>query len=142
MAELPSPTPEQVAGARWYGGKPHPVAALGQLDVLELDTGALRVLEVTPQGGRPQRYLWIDGLVGEPLLGLVQAGGCRGRFSFRPGPGLAALLPAGGERLIGHDQSNTSLVVGEREVLKLYRRLEPGAHPEVELGAHLTGIGF
>jgi maltokinase len=142
MAELPSPTPEQVAGARWYGGKPRPVAELAELDRLDLGAGWLSVLKVTPQGGRPQRYLWIDGPVGEPLLRRLEAGGREGRFAFRPGHGLGELLPVSGERPIGHDQSNTSLVVGERAVVKLYRRLEPGAHPEVELGAHLTGIGF
>ena len=48
-------------------------------------------------------------------------------------------LPAGAqERPIGLDQSNTSYVVGERLVVKLYRRIWPGVHPEVELGRHLT----
>ncbi len=67
------------------------------------------------------------------------AGGVRGGFAFRPGARLAGFLPAGREqRPIGVDQSNTSIVVGERLVIKLYRRLMPGVHPEIELGAHLT----
>lgn len=36
------------------------------------------------------------------------------------------------------DQNNTSLVYGDRFVLKLIRRVEPGVHPERELGAFLT----
>jgi maltokinase len=38
------------------------------------------------------------------------------------------------------DQSNTSVVVGGRVVLKLYRRLRPGKHPEQELLAGLTRV--
>jgi maltokinase len=44
-----------------------------------------------------------------------------------------------GERPIGVDQSNTSYVVGERVVVKLFRRVWPGTHPEVELVEYLTG---
>jgi maltose alpha-D-glucosyltransferase / alpha-amylase len=36
------------------------------------------------------------------------------------------------------EQTNTSLVYGDRLILKLYRRLEAGVHPELELGAFLT----
>lgn len=140
--ETTDPTPEAVAGARWYGGKPRRVAAVAELDRLTLDAGALRVLEVAIDGGGLDRYLWVDGLVGESLLRLLESGGRRGGFVFHPGRELGRLLPAAGERPIGFDQSNTSIVVGERAVVKLYRRLERGAHPEIELGAHLTAAGF
>jgi maltose alpha-D-glucosyltransferase/alpha-amylase len=36
------------------------------------------------------------------------------------------------------EQSNTSIVYGERAILKIYRRLEPGIHPEVEICRFLT----
>lgn len=42
------------------------------------------------------------------------------------------------ERPLGADQSNTSIVVGERVLLKAYRRLEAGLNPELELLAFLT----
>jgi maltose alpha-D-glucosyltransferase/alpha-amylase len=48
-------------------------------------------------------------------------------------PGLTT-LPAS---LIRAEQSNSSLVYGDRLILKLIRRLEPGAHPDVEIGLHL-----
>jgi maltokinase len=136
------PTPEAVASARWYGGKGRAIAAVSELDRLELAEGALRVLSVLGEDGRDERYLWVDGTVGEPLARLVAEGGERGAFSFRRGPGLPDMGLTPGERPIGHDQSNTSLVVGERVVVKLYRRLEAGAHPEIELGAHLTAAGL
>jgi maltose alpha-D-glucosyltransferase/alpha-amylase len=40
------------------------------------------------------------------------------------------------------EQSNTSIVFGERFILKLYRSIEAGLNPDVELSAHLTGLGY
>lgn len=45
-------------------------------------------------------------------------------------------------RPLGIDQSNTSVVLGERFVLKCYRRLAPGEHPEIELTRQLCEHGF
>jgi maltose alpha-D-glucosyltransferase/alpha-amylase len=38
------------------------------------------------------------------------------------------------------EQSNTSIALGETMVLKIYRRLQPGIHPEVEVGRFLTEV--
>ena len=43
---------------------------------------------------------------------------------------------------MGVEQSNTSVVLDERLVLKLYRRIEPGTNPELELLRFLTERGF
>ena len=41
------------------------------------------------------------------------------------------------------DQSNTSLIYGDRLILKLFRRIEPGVNPDFEIGRHLTTrVGF
>jgi maltokinase len=45
-------------------------------------------------------------------------------------------------RPMGVEQSNTSLVFDDELVLKLYRRLEPGVNPELELLRFLTEHGF
>jgi maltokinase len=45
-------------------------------------------------------------------------------------------------RPMGVEQSNTSLVFDDKLVLKLYRRLEPGVNPELELLRFLTERGF
>jgi maltose alpha-D-glucosyltransferase/alpha-amylase len=46
------------------------------------------------------------------------------------------------ERL-GREQSNTSVKIGDDIILKALRRLEPGVHPEVEIGRFLTDVaGF
>jgi maltose alpha-D-glucosyltransferase/alpha-amylase len=63
----------------------------------------------------------------------------------RPAAALGDLLPGGvaaiagaAERPLGADQSNTSSVIGERVLLKAFRRLESGLNPELELVAFLT----
>jgi maltokinase len=41
-------------------------------------------------------------------------------------------------RLAGAEQSNTSLIFGDVAILKLYRRLERGEHPDAEMARFLT----
>lgn len=41
-------------------------------------------------------------------------------------------------RLMQGEQSNTSIVFGDKIILKLFRRLEPGINPDVEVSCHLT----
>ncbi|MHB1949956.1 MAG: maltose alpha-D-glucosyltransferase [Acidiferrobacteraceae bacterium] len=43
-------------------------------------------------------------------------------------------------RLLGVEQTHTSVVVGERLLLKGYRRLAPGISPELEMTAFLTDV--
>jgi maltose alpha-D-glucosyltransferase/alpha-amylase len=43
---------------------------------------------------------------------------------------------------LGVEQSNTSMRVGDAHILKLFRRLEVGTHPQVEIGRFLAGAGF
>jgi maltose alpha-D-glucosyltransferase/alpha-amylase len=40
------------------------------------------------------------------------------------------------------EQSNSTLIVGAQAVLKLFRRVSPGFHPEAEMGRYLTEQGF
>lgn len=40
------------------------------------------------------------------------------------------------------EQSNTSIVLGDRLILKVYRRLEAGVNPDLEVGRILTRRGF
>ena len=47
-----------------------------------------------------------------------------------------------GATLAQVEQSNNSLVFGERLMLKLFRRLEPGTNPELEIGRALTEARF
>ncbi len=40
------------------------------------------------------------------------------------------------------EQSNTSIIFSDQFILKLFRRIEPGVNPDVEIGAFLTEQGF
>src|SRR5690606_36546896 len=45
-------------------------------------------------------------------------------------------------KLLGVEQSNTSVSFGDEVLVKLIRRLEPGVNPELEVGSALTDAGF
>jgi maltose alpha-D-glucosyltransferase/alpha-amylase len=47
-----------------------------------------------------------------------------------------------GPAVLTSEQSNTSIGYGNRFILKIYRRVEPGIHPEVEIDSFLTEHGF
>ena len=53
-------------------------------------------------------------------------------------PDLAGLTPKLPER----EQSNSNVIFDERFLFKLYRRLGDGINPELEIGEHLTKVGF
>ena len=147
MSQLPEQRrlAAEIAGARWYGNKGTPVAKVEPVDELELGEGVgLHILLVTGEDESSDHYLYPVGLgeLARPFLEALSEGrqvAGKATWSFEPGGALAGMLPANGrQRPIGIDQTNTSLVAGERLVLKLYRRLEPGPHPEVEMGRYLT----
>jgi maltose alpha-D-glucosyltransferase/alpha-amylase len=54
------------------------------------------------------------------------------------GAGLAELEPSIGKA----EQSNTSIAYGNKLFLKLFRRVEPGLNPDLEIGQFLTAGGF
>ncbi|MFZ0836106.1 MAG: putative maltokinase, partial [Xanthobacteraceae bacterium] len=62
-------------------------------------------------------------------------------LEFRPSPQLAT-HPERVEnvRAVQAEQSNTTALVGESFVVKLFRRLEVGINPEIEIGRFLTDI--
>jgi trehalose synthase-fused probable maltokinase len=66
----------------------------------------------------------------------------QGRFSFHPADGLTAIPTEGSARLMGVEQSNSSVVFEDRLVLKVFRKLEPGINPELEMLRFLSGHGF
>jgi maltokinase len=61
------------------------------------------------------------------------------RFVRAPATPLASM--PGGVRVMTAEQSNTSLVFGEMAILKVLRRLFPGANPDLEVAEALDRLG-
>jgi trehalose synthase-fused probable maltokinase len=82
------------------------------------------------------------------LVDLVRTAACVeteiSTIEFQPsgGPDSLPVPAAGGLRAIGEGHSNSSVVVGEELVLKVYRLLAAGDNPEVELLRFLSEHGF
>ena len=145
--------------ARWFAGKGRGIAALHLADALpipDLVDAYLLLVDVSYRDEGPgERYLmpaYVSpaGHVWEPRIGegfwealmvAMRAGGelpgVHGLFELRPNALLTQEPAMAGERALGVDQSNTSVILGERVVLKAYRLLATGEHPEVELGRAL-----
>ncbi|HEY3260021.1 MAG TPA: aminoglycoside phosphotransferase [Pseudonocardiaceae bacterium] len=74
------------------------------------------------------------------LLELIAADAKIGRLVFAAGPDAELDRSLRG-RPVGAEQSNTSLVYGQRYILKLFRRLQPGLSPDLELHRALHEVG-
>jgi maltose alpha-D-glucosyltransferase / alpha-amylase len=69
----------------------------------------------------------------------------QGDICFVPTPGLVGQLeiPDGAEiNWISAEQSNSSLIIADQVMLKIFRRISGGKHPEAEMSRHLTAQGF
>ncbi len=65
-----------------------------------------------------------------------------GRFSFHRADGLASVTEDSTVRAMGVEQSNSSIVIDDQLVLKVFRKLEPGINPELEVLRFLTEREF
>ena len=63
-----------------------------------------------------------------------------GQLRFRPTSAFAEVPPTETLpiRVSGQEQSNTTAIVEDTAVIKFYRRVAPGPHPEIEMGTYLT----
>ena len=127
-----------VTGARWFAAKdrvPEEAAIVG-LPVEDVLV-TLAILEVRFGPGTHEHYLVALGPEREPVDAFE-----RPEVAAR----LAALagVPAEGARVrpLTVEQSNSSVILDELHVLKLFRRLEAGPNPELEVLRTLAAAGF
>ena len=72
------------------------------------------------------------------LLERLAAGTTEQGLTFASTTELDVTLPS---RVMGAEQSNTSVVFGEEYILKLFRRLQPGTNPDLEITRALAEAG-
>ncbi|EST19740.1 maltokinase N-terminal cap-like domain-containing protein, partial [Streptomyces roseochromogenus] len=74
------------------------------------------------------------------LLERLRQPGTAGPLRFDADPG--ALVPGGlPPRLLDVEQSNSSIVYGDAYILKVFRRIQPGVNPDLEVTAALAAQG-
>jgi trehalose synthase-fused probable maltokinase len=149
-----------VAGQRWFGSKTREVthatvidrATLRETDPrLELQLVETRFAEGTHETYQLLRDDTFDAL-SDPrhvreLVHLIRAG-----RTVPAGEGVIQFAAVEGYARLGHElrearaieaeQSNTSIVFDDQLIIKVFRRLEPGVNPELELLRFLTEKGF
>jgi trehalose synthase-fused probable maltokinase len=142
--------PAWLARQRWFRAKHRAIVAVFEVDRATVGPGTLSVVEVSyADRGASDRYLvpMVDGrdpADGEGLWADVVEAIATGRhFGSFSAARLGTIAPGPrAERRLTVEQSNTSVVLDDRLILKLYRLLEPGENPDLEVGAFLTDAGF
>jgi maltokinase len=155
---------------RWYAGRGRELAAVRTGDVVPLRGDLdLVLLDAEFTDGTSHRYQVLirwDGAGGtgagaatigtagvhtaydalyDPsaaryLLSLVDRSTSVGPLRFLKEPGAELPLDAAG-RVIGAEQSNTSVVFGNEAMFKVFRRVTPGVNPDIELNRELARAG-
>jgi maltokinase len=128
----------------------HGTHALYQLPLGITQPGAARADGAEPlvaeSGGAAAFDAVRDPDCARRLIALIDAGEDRdtpdGRFSFRHVEGSTSIEPGAHARVVSGEQSNSSIVFADRIVLKVFRKLEPGINPELEMLRFLTARGF
>jgi len=100
---------------------------------------------VIQRTGRPGDDVFYDAVhdqrLGAVYLELLSKAATVEQLRFhREGPRTETMRGPG--RLLGAEQSNSSLVFGNRLILKLFRLLQPGENPELEVTRALAAKGF
>jgi len=140
---IDSPLEEWVTQQRWFASKAREVASVNVLASVELSADpalALELVETRFQAGTHELYQLLPGAGEESVRVLARLLGEEATIdgvSFHGG-----LEPGGNIRPVGAEQSNSSIVFGEQQVLKVFRRVEPGVNPELEMLRFLSARGF
>ena len=171
MSRLEDVLREWLPTQRWYGGKGRAVTAVRVEHEERLSGGEdvrHTLLHVTDEDGRTELYQVLLGhrsgeveerlkraVVGEVdgrvlydavhdpeavgfLLQLLAEDRKLSRLAFTSTAELDPSLPP---RVMGAEQSNTSVVYGEDYILKLFRRVQPGLNPDLEITRALAEGG-
>lgn len=144
---------EHLVEQRWFGSKAREVSHCDVLEDVPLRDGVTAsFIEAVFSAGTHETYQLIrcgdepaDQLAAHAdlLLDLIRENADieheESVIRFRS---LEPIGPAGPSRPIGAEQSNSSVVFGDELILKVFRRVEPGINPDLEISRFLTERGF
>lgn len=162
--QTPDQLREFLLGRRWFRSKARKVQGSRVRDSIALPgtDSKLILLDVQFEEGDVDTYLltMADGFSDQDALenpkfteALLNAISNDGSFDGHSGqivahhtPVFESLRGDPGEHLAAKvsraEQSNSSVLFGDRFILKLFRKLEPGVNPDYEIGRFLTERGF
>jgi len=155
---VPMPVPDDAHGALLLiiavayskgGGESYAMPMLRAASSAEPTTGNDALKVDSSSAGNP--LVLVDALKNEAflngLLELIQrqasvageAGELRGsQTSAYTGSADVTLADGLKPKPVGAEQSNTSIIYGDRLILKFFRKVEEGVNPDLEIGAFLT----
>ncbi len=141
MTEMTEWLPQQ----RWYASKSQEIAEVIVLDSGTVTGGEVQLLGITFTTGQHAIYQMVPEH-GAGLAEAIATGGDihtdHGCFAFRQAGEGFSVAEQVSLRPMGAEQSNTTIVVDERFALKVFRRLEAGINPELEMLRFLSARDF
>jgi predicted trehalose synthase len=143
-------TIDSISEKRWFMGKGESIRQIRELDSAEIAGVQLQILKVEFENGTRDLYATLNdesktgALLAEGFgsFAAIQAYKARNgffkfqRFAELDRASLATATPLGAE------QSNSAFFVKGKSFFKMFRRLQPGIHPEQEILSQLNATHF
>ncbi|HUB79073.1 MAG TPA: maltose alpha-D-glucosyltransferase [Bryobacteraceae bacterium] len=144
--------PEYLPKQRWFGGKSRRIRKVQVSDWAEFAGAALFILDVDYDAGAPERYFaplfarsgavqdaLQDDAFAKALLTIHEFSTVQGRVRGELAGEASEGAPSMAVHRLSGEQSNSSIIYGDRLILKVFRRLQAGKNPDIEIGKYLTG---